>query len=171
MTWEVWCQVVGYEGVYSVSSLGRIRRDVAGHGAVAGRILRPWVRPDGYLSVALSKDCVEKTYLVHSVVATAFLGSRPPGLVVNHIDADKTNNAVANLEWVSSLENTRHAFRLNRMHPPSGENHPRAKLSDADVAAIRRSDERISVLARRFGASMWTVQRIRLGLRRTVMPS
>lgn len=105
---EEWRTVVGYEGLYEVSSYGRVRsldRYVkSSYGAYRlhkGKVLSPGVRPDGYLVVSLQ----EKMFRVHRLVAGAFIPN-PDGLpAVNHIDEDKTNNRVDNLEWCDSKYN------------------------------------------------------------------
>ncbi len=101
---ENWKQIKGYEGLYEVSDTGKVRRD--------GHILKPCVidRGKGYLSVALSKEGKVKKYLVHRLVATAFISNLQNKEQVNHIDGNSLNNVVDNLEWVSNRENTIHAY-------------------------------------------------------------
>ena len=67
---------------------------------------------NGYMQVGLSIDGKTATRYVHGLVAEAFLGLRPTGYDVNHIDGDKANNAVLNLEYCTRSENHRHAFRI-----------------------------------------------------------
>lgn len=103
---EVWRPVVGYEGLYEVSNLGRIRsldRYVKSWNSESkltkGRILRMKKYSNGYLNVSLCKCGDIKTCSVHRLVAQAFLPN-PDGLpCVNHKDNDRTNNRVENLEW------------------------------------------------------------------------
>src|SRR3972149_1183071 len=108
---EVWSPISGYEGWYSVSSLGRIRRDAPYRNTFAGRILcQSMVR--GYPQVKLSRDNTVVQKKIHSLVAEAFLGIRPDGAEVNHRDANKANNAAENLEYVTPKENREHAKAL-----------------------------------------------------------
>ncbi len=161
---EVWLPVVGYEGWYSVSSLGRVRRDAGGWGARAGRILQPGIHR--YCRVVLHRDGVGRPRGVHQLVAAAFLGPCPPGYTVNHLDGVKTHNTPSNLEYCTHIEQMKHAKRLGlfptgdrssvRMnmasrprgdahpfhrHPewaPRGERNSHARLTVGDVQEIRR---------------------------------
>lgn len=120
---EIWKPVVGYEGIYEVSSFGRVRsidRIVNGGSRWGkrpehkhGKILSQFSNVDGYKCVHIKIGGKQKEYRVHRLVAFAFLG-KPEGdqTEVNHIDGDKTNNSVDNLEWVSHTENMRHAFSV-----------------------------------------------------------
>jgi hypothetical protein len=116
---EEWRAVVGFEGLYEVSSLGLVRRvgnaaksgNGRGGGARLGRVLALTPHNGGYVHVQLWKDGTPTTRLVHLVVAAAFLGPCPDGLEVNHEDGDKSNCAVTNLEYLTRPENLRHAYR------------------------------------------------------------
>lgn len=100
-TTEIWRPVSSPYEMYEVSNAGRVRRGT--------RILKPLTSRGGYLRVCLSKHCVLRYASIASLVATAFIGERPSGLTINHIDGVKTNNAVANLEYLSQADNGRHA--------------------------------------------------------------
>jgi hypothetical protein len=100
---ELWKDVPGYEGLYQVSSCGRIMR--------GGRIRKPKKDHAGYLVVAFCKNGIEKEWKVHRLVALAFLRNPERKRVVNHIDGDKQNNWVENLEWATHSENIRHAYK------------------------------------------------------------
>ena len=99
---ELWKDVPGYEGLYQVSNLGRIIR--------CGRIRKPKKDHSGYLVVSLYKEATGKEYKVHRLVAIAFLPNPEGKRSVNHIDGDKENNRVENLEWVTHSENMKHAY-------------------------------------------------------------
>ena len=101
---EKWRDVVGYEGLYEVSSLGRIKRN--------GRIKKPHVDHGGYLTVWLSKHSVQKCLKVHRIVAIAFIPNPKNKATVNHINGVKTDNRVENLEWATHSENIIHANKL-----------------------------------------------------------
>jgi NUMOD4 motif len=96
---EIWKDVVGYENLYQISSLGNVK-SLNYRRTKQIKILKPAVSVNiGYLSVVLSKDKIKKTFTVHVLVAMAFLKHIPNGsnLVVNHIDFNKLNNNTFNL--------------------------------------------------------------------------
>lgn len=137
---EEWRPVVGYEGIYSVSNLGRVRRDYsAKQGNKAGYILQPTLSPQGYFYVTLCDlTTVHKSMkkmTCHSLLATAFIGPRPSGHQINHIDGVKTNNKPSNLEYVTHLENGRHAGRSGLLL--RGESHKFSKVSENEIRTIR----------------------------------
>lgn len=95
---EEWRPVVGYEGVYEVSSIGRVARVAGGRGATPG-IKKLATQLRGYKQVALSKDNVQRTRNVHQLVAEAFLGPRPEGMEVCHNNQKHGDNRVENLRY------------------------------------------------------------------------
>jgi hypothetical protein len=125
---EQWRSVDG--GCYSVSSMGRIRRDAGGRGARVGRILKTRIDDKGYEAVELA----DRHRSIHSLVAEAFIGPRPDGMTVNHKDLDKRNNYASNLEYLSNGDNTRHAIAAGRKRGSFVGN---AKLSEAQVREMR----------------------------------
>ena len=116
---EEWRDIKGFEGKYMVSNLGRVKslkRTVWNKGrgyyiTVSEKILKTFDNGYGYLQVALSKDGKDKEYYVHRLVATAFLENPMGYTEVNHIDEDKTNNCVDNLEFCSRSYNINHGAR------------------------------------------------------------
>ena len=129
MATEIWKSVIGFEDHYSVSDKGRVRRDEGGKGAVAGKILKGSPGNNGYPRVLLRVGG-EKTYAdVHVLETRAFKGECPVGFEVHHIDEDKTNNALPNLEY-------REKYQHGSLHK-AGEVHPNAKLTNDDVRVIR----------------------------------
>ena len=109
---EQWRGVLGYEGVYQVSDLGRVMRIKVGSGAISGRILKPSLL-NGYPSVALRKDGKSKRRYIHRLVAEAFLGPCPEGHLVHHKDEDPTNAYLTNLEYMLCWIHQRKHFILN----------------------------------------------------------
>lgn len=141
---EEWRDVVGFEGSYQVSNLGRVRsvdRIVRGRSNctrhIKGKVLRPADNSSGYLICGLTRHNEQSMHPVHRLVAHAFLGPRPKGFEVNHKDGHKPNNVDTNLEYVSRSDNLKHAFRLG-LNSTRGERNGRSKLSGKDVADIRR---------------------------------
>jgi hypothetical protein len=107
---ENWRSVDG--GVYEVSDIGRVRRALPGKGSPVGHILSPIVSTSGYWTVTLSQKPKVRVVAVHILVAEAFLGPRPERHDVNHIDGDRLNNKLKNLEYVTRTGNMQHAARL-----------------------------------------------------------
>ena len=105
-TIERWLPIPGWEGLYDVSSLGRVRSHYRG-----GRILRPWPDADGYLRVSLSRGGVQTIYRVHRLVLLAFAGPGEPGEEVRHLNGDATDNRADNLAWGTPAENKRDQVR------------------------------------------------------------
>ncbi|MCL9637747.1 NUMOD4 motif-containing HNH endonuclease [Bacillus zanthoxyli] len=113
-----WKDIPGYEGIYQASTSGQIR-SVDGkkthsvrHGIRTwkGRILKQKISKDNSSRVMLWKDKKVKTWLVHRLVAITFI-SKPNGKdYINHIDGNRLNNDVSNLEWCDHTENNNHAF-------------------------------------------------------------
>ena len=113
-----WRDILGYEGVYQVSNNGKVRR-ISSMKLKSGRIKNVYKllkghNINGYKSVSLSKDGISKGYLVHRLVATAFIPNRHNRPIVNHIDEVRSNNHVDNLEWVTYKENTNWGTGIER---------------------------------------------------------
>jgi hypothetical protein len=162
---EQWRVIDGHPG-YSVSNLGRVRRDAAGRGAVAGRILTAKVDKKGYGRVDLSLRDKKIRRLIHQLVAVAFLEPRPsPEHFPNHLDGVKLNNSAANLEWATRAENAAHASRLGLLARLKGERNGRARLTAEQVDEIRCLEGVVSQrqVAAKFGVSRTLVQRIHQG--------
>lgn len=107
---EKWEDIEGYEGVYQVSDCGNVRSithyDCNKRNRINGRILKPGRKENGYLQVTLcDKQGKKKIYYVHRLVMRAFVGECPDGCEVNHIDENKSNNCLCNLEYVSHKVN------------------------------------------------------------------
>ena len=160
---EIWKPVVGWEGWYSVSKPGRVRRDMTATGATVGRILKTRPHAHGYRNVALHKPGFEKLMLVHRLVLESFVGPCPPGHEGNHKNGDKADNRLTELERITRQENMRHA-RCVLGHTNAGMRHGNAILRDFDVLAIRRVIQRKSGTHRRiaewYGISHSTVEKI-----------
>lgn len=104
---EVWKDIEGYEGLYKVSNLGNI------HSIKSHYILKGSIDTMGYRIVNLSKNKTNKHFYIHRLVAKAFIPNPDNKPQVNHIDGNKLNNNITNLEWVTGKENIRHASKNN----------------------------------------------------------
>lgn len=106
---EIWKDIKDYEGLYQVSNLGRVKR------ITTGRVLKPLKHANGYIMVKLSKNSIVYTKTVHRLVAEAFIPNPEHKSEITHIDENKTNNNVSNLEWMTRKENINHGTRTERM--------------------------------------------------------
>jgi hypothetical protein len=118
---EIWKDIQDYEGLYQVSNLGRVKSLVRVHYCKKERILTNIKLPNGYIYVRLCKDGKGKNVRVHRLVAVAFIPNPENLPQIDHINADKTNNNVNNLRWVTAKENIRNP--LNMVHL-IGKNNP-----------------------------------------------
>ena len=121
---EIWKDIIGYEGLYQVSNFGRVKsldKIMFVYGCQKdpiqaikkGKILTPRKNSDGYDKVSLTKNKVAKEYFIHRLVAICFLDNPNNYEEVNHIDGNKTNNNVSNLEWCTHLQNMQHCYENN----------------------------------------------------------
>ena len=111
---EEWRDVMGYENLYKVSNYGKVislARNRMNGKPYKSKILKPIIR-NGYEVVSLTKNRVVKGYKVHRLVAQAFIPNRENKPCVDHIDANRTNNKVENLRWVTYLENSYNPLSL-----------------------------------------------------------
>jgi len=99
---EIWRPVVDWEDLYEVSNFGRVRRD--------GETLTDRENSRGYLRVKLCRCEKKRSALVHVLVCEAFIGPREKGIQVNHIDGNKKNNCLWNLEYCTHSQNMRHSI-------------------------------------------------------------
>lgn len=156
-TIEQWLPVVGYEGFYDVSDQGQVRgvKRVDSIGRPRNqRLLRP-AMSNGYPYVNLHKNAGSVLRRIHALVAEAFIGPRPDDYTVNHIDGNKQNNCVRNLEYLTQRDNIHHSVRTGL----------RGKLREEQVWEIREMHSRNPKLplwasAKRFGVSRSTVASI-----------
>lgn len=136
-------EIDGYDGAYSISSSGQVMSNArekrvkgCGVGFVSPSIKQHQVNNCGYAVVRLYKNSKVKTHLVHRLVAAAFLLNDEGKLQVNHIDGNKLNNDVSNLEWVTGSENCRHAIDSGLYEVARGERRASSKLTSKDVLCI-----------------------------------
>lgn len=116
MNIENWVDIIGYEGLYQVSDLGRVKR-LKGENCKQDRILSQVEGGKGYLKVCLYKKGKKKFYWVHRLVAINFLGDRSAEkLEIDHLDWDKHNNALYNLRWITHRENCSRNFRRRNLN-------------------------------------------------------
>lgn len=142
---------------YQVSNLGNV------FSVYNGKQLKPFMN-DRYLVVDLFAYTVRQRIAVHRVVAIAFIENPDNKEYVNHIDGNKLNNCVDNLEWVTASENSIHAVATGLS--PTGEAKTLAKLTEKDVLEIQaafEAGEKDFVLAEKYGVTSGVISSIRLG--------
>ena len=117
----MWKSVKGYDGIYSVNEDGIIKREehIAknknGYMRIKERVCTQRRSYHGYMRVDLSKNGKAKRYYVHRIVYEAFMGNIPKGYEINHIDENKSNNNISNLELCTHIQNTNYGTRNERI--------------------------------------------------------
>lgn len=116
LEWEIWKDIPGYEGRYMVSNIGRVKsleryvKTKFSSYKTSTRILKwTWIE---YKMVRLYNGQYKEAFLIHRLVAKAFIANTFNKKYINHIDGNKHNNHMTNLEWCTSSENLIHAYRL-----------------------------------------------------------
>lgn len=104
---EIWKDIKGYEGLYQISNLGRVRNK-------KGRILKQSFDGVGYYKIKLCNNCHEKTILIHRLVATNFLANPNNYKCVDHINTIRTDNRLENLRWCTTAENNCNVITKNK---------------------------------------------------------
>ncbi len=156
----------GYESFYKINTNGEVFSIRRNH------MLKYRISNGGYKRVKLYNETGHKEITVHRLVGMQYIVNKNNKPDINHIDGDKFNNCVSNLEWVTKAENTRHAVSLGlsgcwnskKNGKLSGEGNGRCKLSDKTIKSIRRMYTRkygeIAELAKRFNVTTATISRI-----------
>lgn len=154
---EIWKPIKGLEGHYEVSNTGKVK------GLHSGKTLKPYVTNCGYSMIHLCYgNKTIKAFSIHRLVAEAFIPNPENKAQVNHIDGNKSNNNVTNLEWMTPKENTVHACKTG-LRNCSGSNHHNAKLSEEDAKEIKRLYQKNSkeygyrALAKKYGVHHRTI--------------
>jgi hypothetical protein len=167
---EIWKDVIGYEGIYMVSSLGRMKSNER---VIERKKVGIYVQPEtfiagceyhGYLKTSLRKDGSKKDKFIHCLVAEAFLGIKPEGMEVCHGDGDRKNNRIENLRYGTRADNVRDAIKHGTHFTPfasKGVERSYSKLNDEIVRYIRTSSETTYGLAKRFNVSKWAISNVR----------
>lgn len=139
---EIWKEIEGYEGFYQISNLGRVKsidrfvKGQIGLRKAKGDLKIPTLGKRGYYEIGLNKNSSRKTVKIHRLIALHFIPNPENKPHINHIDGNKLNNKINNLEWCTHAENMRHA-RVNGLNKDVGETHHNAKLKNSDIIKIR----------------------------------
>jgi hypothetical protein len=154
LVFEEWKDVVGHEGLYMISNLGRVKslRRVVSRSTsdmvISERILSQNISTTGYYYVVLHKDKKPKTCKIHRLVGLSFIPNPHNKPQINHIDGNKLNNTLNNLEWVSVSENAKHSYGMGLSRVSDyqkkmtslanrGQNCANSKLTEYDIQVIR----------------------------------
>lgn len=165
---EVWVPVTvePFCKLYSVSNFGRVRSEyrevphIIGVRKLKARILTPrYTWRYGYPILNLSLNGKMTTFRVHTLVALAFLGPRPPGAEVRHLDGNPRNSHLSNLAYGSSQENANDKTRHGTI--ARGEKLNRAGLKEADIIAIRADTRLQKDIAEEYGVRDSTISNIK----------
>jgi hypothetical protein len=167
---EIWKDVVGFKGIYKVSSLGRLKsleRIVVRKNDVRLRINEKIILGSdhhGYLYTTLrKKDCRVQKF-IHVIVAEAFIGVKPEGKEVCHFDGNRKNNCVNNLRYGTRSDNVRDAIAHATHYTPfrkKGSERSQAKINEEIAKLIKNSADSSYVLAKRFNVSRSLISNIK----------
>jgi hypothetical protein len=164
---ETWAPIKDFEGIYEVSTLGRIRsldrpQRVRGNGISLqkGQILKQW-KQGNYMYCDLRKPGIKQKARIHVVVLETFVCLRPDGMIACHNNGDSTDNRLYNLRWGTHEDNAKDKI-LHGTHQ-YGESCPRSKLTEAQAIAILESPNTHSAIAKEFGVCRSTVTAIKAG--------
>jgi len=152
---EIWKSIPGFEN-YLISNLGNV------YNKKFNRVKKPTKGNGGYWSINLSKNGKSSFCLLHRIVAITFLPNPENKPQVNHINADKKDNTVNNLEWVTSKENNIHS--VTKGNGTKGTQVWTAKLSEKDVIKIKnrlKQGETLVILAKEFNVCKQTIFKIK----------
>lgn len=150
--------IPGFEGAYAVDNDGNLISFKRGK----KRYLIGGLDKDGYRKAILCNQG-DRTYIrISSAVALAFIGDRPEGMVVRHLDGNKLNNRPENIEYSTQKENIHDKYAHGTMQV--GERHWKSKLTEEDVITIRKSKKTSAHIARELGVSKSAIELARAGI-------
>lgn len=176
---EIWKSVDGYEGLYEVSNLGKVRsldRVIADMSEkwdkertrfFKGKVLSARAHTNGYLRYQLfDRNRNGTDFYAHRLVAKSFIDNHDNRPEINHIDGNKKNNIKENLEWISRKGNINHAFKTGLNHgTPKTTREVKLRIEDISIIKKRYSDcGNMSQVAREYRVSMQTIMRVVKGL-------
>ena len=147
---------------YFISNFGRLK-------GRSGKIIKAYLNSEGYYTICLKpngRSDKSKCVRIHRLVAQAFIPNVDNKPFINHIDGNKQNNIVTNLEWCTNHENMIHASKTGLLKPLQGINNPQAKLTKLDIEYIRNNyipynkQYGTRALSKKFGVPHSTITRI-----------
>jgi len=163
---EIWFDLIGFDGFYVINELGNVKTktttSVTAGRKPSGRVLKKAISNSGYYTVQLRKNKKPYPYLLHRLLAIQFIPNPENKPCVNHIDSNRLNNKLNNLEWVTYSENNSHAHKFGGQKIYIGEKHSQNVLTEKDVLEIRNTYVKGIVtqimLANKYGCTRGAIQ-------------
>ena len=157
---EIWKDIKGYEGIYKISNLGRVKSK--------RKINYGYKSSNGYKKTTLSKNNIQTDFYIHRLVGIHFILNLDNKPQINHKNGIKTDNSIENLEWVTCQENAIPAYNngLSKPITPKGENHHKSKLSIINVLEIKemlKNGYTQNIIANKFGVKKGAISHIKNG--------
>lgn len=166
---EKWRNIKGYEKLYQISDLGRVRSldkkilHLGSYRTIKGKIIKSHINSKGYYRIDLHDNKKKKKYLISRLVGFAFISIIKNKPNINHKDGNAQNNNASNLEWCTQKENVIHAMKMGLMKM-NGEDNPQSKLTEKQVIEIRNKyksgDFHEKELAIKYGINSGTISEI-----------
>lgn len=144
---EVWIKVNLNGRYYEISNLGGVKN------VKTQKILKKTSNGRGYYQLVVNNKNQRKVFYVHRIVATLFVPNPYNYKIINHINGNKSDNCFTNLEWTTSSENTKHAYKIGLISKGN-------KLNKEDVEYIRNSTLSKKELSKKFQVTLWTINDI-----------
>jgi hypothetical protein len=160
---EIWADVPGYKMIYKISTLGRIKSMYMTRMKGYDFFLKHQIGHRGYPSVSLCHNCKRKTFDIHVLLAKTFMPNPCNLPEVNHIDGNKLNYSLSNLEWISDGGNLQHAYDNGLKPRPLGEKNVKAKVTSKLVMEIFETKMSCRAIARKYGLNKTLVENIKSG--------
>lgn len=156
---EIWKDIKGYENKYRISNYGNVKSLPK---TKKEKLLNPIKQKTGYLLIDLSLNGISKKYLVHRLVAEAFISNPENKPQVNHINGIKTDNRLENLEWNTCSENQKHSIKIG-LRTAKGIKNSQCKLNTNIVLNILNDKRQYKCISLEYGISISTISDIKRG--------
>lgn len=170
---ETWSPVIDFEGLYEVSSLGRIKsickvikrvyRGTQSNYVNSEKVLKPWPATNGYLCISLRKNGKTFVFRLHRIVAESFMGRCPKDMEVCHNNGIRNDTSLKNLRFDTRSNN--HRDKINHQTDNRGHRHPLSRLSESDVKKIisLKCAKTKTEIAREFNVTVGHISEIHRG--------